>query len=274
MLHLGTVMDSDRQQDQEVALVNALAKGLDLLSIFATGELLGNQQIAQRTGMAKATVSRLTTTLSAMGYLRFDADARKYAIGSRLMAVSACVQHRLGLFSVARLHMRDFVEATGVTVGLGARDRLGMVSLDVVRPEGPILGTATVGTVWPIASTAIGLSYLAEAPLKERTHLLKQLQLRHGTEWPRLRQTIYEAMLQSRQQGFVLRTQSCETEVCAAAVSIYLPSMNGIFSFNCAMRSQDLDGVRQLQSHGQRLHGMVQAIARDLQNYTQDVALQ
>lgn len=266
LMPLNTVMDPVTNPDAD--LVNALAKGLDLLSIFAAGELLGNQHIAQRTGLAKATVSRLTNTLAARGYLRLDLDERKYAIGPRFLAVSACVQHRLGLSTVARKHMQAFVDAHGICVGLGTRDRLGLVCLDALRPSGVPLGNATVGIVWPIPTTAIGLSYLASATLKERTLLLKQLQLRHGSQWPPLREKVYQALLQFQQRGFVSLEQSCEAHVCAAAVSRRLPRLNGVFSFNCAMHNAELSHPRQLQALGQRLLHMVQAIEHDLHIYT------
>ena len=52
--------------------VQSLIKGLTLLGAFANAEVLGNQELARRTGYPKATVSRLTSTLSALGYLRRD----------------------------------------------------------------------------------------------------------------------------------------------------------------------------------------------------------
>jgi hypothetical protein len=49
---------------------NTLARGLEVLRCFRVGEpLLGNKEIAQRTGLPKATVSRLTHTLIELGYL-------------------------------------------------------------------------------------------------------------------------------------------------------------------------------------------------------------
>ena len=48
---------------------NTLARGLEVLRCFRVGDaLLGNKEIAQRTGLPKATVSRLTHTLIELGY--------------------------------------------------------------------------------------------------------------------------------------------------------------------------------------------------------------
>ena len=50
--------------------VTALARGLEVLRAFTPTEgLLGNGEIAERTGLPKPTVSRLTYTLTKLGYL-------------------------------------------------------------------------------------------------------------------------------------------------------------------------------------------------------------
>ena len=54
---------------------SALGRGLMILRAFDIGEpYLGNAAIAERTGLAKATVSRLTQTLLELGYLLYRAD--------------------------------------------------------------------------------------------------------------------------------------------------------------------------------------------------------
>ncbi len=52
--------------------VTALARGLELLACFRHGDrMLGNQDLARRCGLPKSTVSRLTNTLTKLGYLVF-----------------------------------------------------------------------------------------------------------------------------------------------------------------------------------------------------------
>src|ERR1041384_854808 len=50
--------------------VTALARGLEVLRAFTPAEgLLGNGEIAERTRLPKPTVSRLTYTITKLGYL-------------------------------------------------------------------------------------------------------------------------------------------------------------------------------------------------------------
>jgi hypothetical protein len=57
----------------DAAFATTLAKGLVVLEAFEAGaSLLGNMEIAARTGIPRPTVARLTHTLAELGYLRHD----------------------------------------------------------------------------------------------------------------------------------------------------------------------------------------------------------
>lgn len=251
----------ERAEQASPDLVSTLAKGLDVLAVLAGGELLGNQQIAQRAGLSKATASRLCATLATLGYLRQDGASRKYAMGARLLAMGATVQHRSGLLRLARPGMEALARETGMMVGMGARERLGMVCLDVAHDDAALVGTTSVGSILPMAETALGLAYLARAGLAERIPLLRQLQLAYGADWAQVRARIEEARLQYLRQGYVVRPLSCEAGVSGVAAAVELPGNMGLVAFNCATRS-DASGVdARLRQAGLRLRTMVAGIA-------------
>ncbi|MBV8157983.1 MAG: helix-turn-helix domain-containing protein, partial [Dyella sp.] len=53
------VEPAQRERESDPNFVTALARGLELLRCFRTGEvMLGNQDFVRRTGFPKATVSR------------------------------------------------------------------------------------------------------------------------------------------------------------------------------------------------------------------------
>ena len=61
---------SGRKVATDRSFVVALSRGLDVLRAFHPNDgLLGNQEIAARTNLPKPTVSRLTYTLTKLGYL-------------------------------------------------------------------------------------------------------------------------------------------------------------------------------------------------------------
>ena len=71
------------QHKEDRHFVTALARGLDVLASFRSFETrLGNAELAQRCGLPKSTVSRLTHTLTELGYLRLDPEQAKYQLGA------------------------------------------------------------------------------------------------------------------------------------------------------------------------------------------------
>jgi len=261
---ISSVDNLDRSDLGSQRLVTTLARGLDVLAVFAYGELLGNLDIASRTGLSKATVSRLCATLLALGYLRLDERTRKYAMGGRLLALGACVQHHSGLLVVAKPHMLALAASTGMTVGMAARDRLGMVFLDAARGAGPRFGPTSVGSVVPIAQTALGLAFPFPAQPVERIALLQQLRSAYGVGWPAVRDRIERAITEYQRDGFVVRVRSCEDSVSGVGASVLLPGAHGRIAFNCATTSNQHGIAQQLLRAGQALRSMVQAIEREL----------
>ncbi|NIQ10280.1 MAG: helix-turn-helix domain-containing protein, partial [Gammaproteobacteria bacterium] len=75
-------MDSvkGKSETKDPQVITALARGLSVLRCFRQGDrFLGNQEIAERTGLPKATVSRLTNTLTVLGYLNHSKRFNQYS---------------------------------------------------------------------------------------------------------------------------------------------------------------------------------------------------
>src|SRR5438477_10477884 len=69
-------------------LVQGVARGLAVLRAFKPGDCsLSNTEIAIRTALPKPTVSRLTQTLTALGYLSFNPGLGRYALGAGVVAL-------------------------------------------------------------------------------------------------------------------------------------------------------------------------------------------
>ena len=61
-------MNADEEEDKDRQFVTALARGLELLRCFTPSEsVLGNQELARKTGLPKPTITRMTHTLTRLG---------------------------------------------------------------------------------------------------------------------------------------------------------------------------------------------------------------
>ncbi len=242
--------------------VHSLAKGLEILSSFSEGQLLGNQELVAITGLPKATVSRLTSTLVDLGYLRVDAGSRKLLMGTRLIGMGVSVQRQIGLQRVARPFMEALSRDTRLTVSLGTRDRLGMLVLEVMRPptETRLVTNMDAGTVLPLPTTSLGLAYLVATSIREREQLLERLRQRHGADWPVLRRHIERAHHEYRRDGFVTARRSWGRDVNGVGVPLLLESSRTLYAFHCAGPASALPLVTLREELGPRLAGMVRDV--------------
>ena len=242
--------------------VQSLAKGLEILSAFSGGASLGNQQLVKLTGLPKATVSRLTTTLVTLGYLQPDTQSRKLQMGTRVLGMGVTVQREVGLQRVARPFMEALSRELELTVSFGTRDRTGLVFLEVTRPPSSarLVTNTDVGSVLPLASTSIGLAYIVAAPVKERAQILQSLNKRHKDEWPQLRLNIEKAHLEYQRQGFVITRKSWGRDVNGVGVPLQLPERHMLYAFHCAGPASQLPLQRIRREIGPRLVGMISDI--------------
>ena len=202
---------------QDRHFVTALSRGLDVLSCFRTGSrLLGNQDISERCHLPKSTVSRLTYTLTKLGYLHYVKESGKYRLGTATLALGSAVLGRFDVRDLARPLMQELADATGTSVALGARQRLSMVVVEVCKGNAVLSLNMEVGMRLPLATSAIGRAFLAVCSETERADLLDQLRELDHLAWPALKQGIDKALTMHSQVG-----------VCAS-FSEWQPDVNGI----------------------------------------------
>src|SRR5580698_7568256 len=155
--------------------VEALARGLELLACFRQKDgLLGNQELARRCGLPKSTVSRLTYTLTKLGYLTHVEEAGKYALGTSTLALASAMLGRLDIRKLARPLMQELAEFSRCLVSLCSRDRLSMVYVDVARSSAAVTLSLDTGARIQIANSASGRAYLSAIPDEEREEIMEE----------------------------------------------------------------------------------------------------
>lgn len=164
--------------------VTALARGLEVLSCFRSGEkLLGNQDIARRCGLPKSTVSRLTYTLTELGYLIHVPEEGKYRLGTATLALGSAMLSRLDVRQIARPLMHRLALATRTEVALGTRDRHNMIYIEHCPSPGFAHRDLDMGSRLPLATTAIGRAWLAASTAAERQQALDYLRSHAPEQW-------------------------------------------------------------------------------------------
>src|SRR6201985_3569219 len=96
------------------SFVVALSRGLDVLRAFQPNDgLLGNQEIAARTNLPKPTVSRLTYTLTKLGYLAPLPRLKKYKLAPAVMALGYTALSNLGVGRLSEPFRQELMRQTG-----------------------------------------------------------------------------------------------------------------------------------------------------------------
>ena len=241
--------------------VVALSRGLEVLRAFHPKDgLLGNQEIAARTKLPKPTVSRLTYTLTKLGYLTQVPRFEKYQLAPAAMSLGYAALANLGVQHLSESFREELMHETGGAVAVGARDRLNMIYFGQSR-SGLTLGVQLdVGSKVPIATTAMGRAYIWALSPTERTQLLRELREHYGSRWPRIRDGIERAGELVAKRGFAISVGEWQDDVHAAGVALTLNDGTGPYAFNCGAPAFRFTEDRLLNDIGPRLVTMVRNI--------------
>lgn len=200
--HLTDDPDTDDPSKDDRHFVTALARGLDVLSAFRPGETwLANHEIAARCRLPRSTVTRLTYTLTKLGYLHFVEDVGKYRLGSRLMALGTVALGGLSVRQIARPAMRDLANLSNATVGLGIRDNLSMRYVEIARGPAAIALNIDVGARLSMTRSSMGRAFIAALTPSERERLLHELKMLDPLAWPKTEAALGRALEEHERLG-------------------------------------------------------------------------
>jgi len=260
VLEIGPLQEKDRQ------FITALARGLDVLRSFRPGEnMLGNQEIARRTGLPKPTVSRLTYTLTRLGYLRHSPELSKYSLGTGVLSLGYTLLANHDIRRIARPLMQELADHVQASVSMGSRDRLNMVYIENCRSSSTVTLRMDIGSAIPMATTAMGRAFLAALPEWERDYLLENIKKRNEDTWPKLKAGLDRAFKEYEEHGFCSSLGEWQKDVSAVGVPMSTPDGH-IIAFNCGGPAFSIKRGALEAEMGPRLVNMVREVKRLLQH--------
>lgn len=220
--------------DKDRKFVVALARGLEILRSFRMRDgYLGNQEIAERTGLPRPTVSRLTYTLCELGYLTHVPRLGKYQLAPAAITLGYSALANLGIRQIARPLMEEAAETLAAPVALGVIDRNRALYIELMRGSSTFTVQLDVGSRVPLAKSAMGWALIAALDPAERDTVYARLANRYGREWPEMRAWIEGAIKQYETLGYVTAAGTWRTDIHAVGVPLIAVDGSGIFAFNC-----------------------------------------
>ncbi|MDR5825605.1 IclR family transcriptional regulator [Caballeronia sp. LZ043] len=225
-----------------------LDRGLQILRAFhAARAPLNNGELAQRTGMSRSAVSRLTSTLIQLGYLRRVAGGSRFELASGVFGIGHAYLVSNPVTRLAHPLMQRLADRLDVSVALAAPNGLDM--LYVAHRTSARIATLRlgVGSLLPMGLTAIGRAWLWGLPEPQRQHYVARLLEAAGPQREGLRSEIDSAFDDLRSNGVCMSFGQFQRDAYGIALPVRIGREAVLMSLSCgAIRFQrDIDAVRQ-----------------------------
>jgi len=230
----GLVNPHDLSADRQFSM--SLARGMEVLRAFTPATpVLGNREISDRTGLPKPTVSRLTYTLTLLGYLSRDMQLRKYRLGSGVLSLGHPLLASMHVRQLAKPAMEALARSTGCTVNLGIRDRGSVVYVDSVRADSTNQHLPDIGSSRPLLASAIGRALILACPPAERTAILNFLKVQDRDMFDATREFWAEDQRRFAAEGYCHSRGDWRKEVHAIAIPIRQARGEPPLAMNCTL---------------------------------------
>jgi len=210
--------------EEDRHFVTALARGLGVLQAFRSGEeRLSNLELAERCSLAKSTITRLTYTLTRLGFLLHQPDSGRYRLGLATLTIGGTTLSRLQLRETARPLLQDLANRTRTMTSLAMRDELSVLYIENCRSDSSLVTLRLdIGSRLPIATTAAGRAYLAAESTENRSLLLERIRSADPATWPTVERGIQLAQSELAELGCVTSFGAWRKEINGIATPLSL----------------------------------------------------
>ncbi|MCX7856909.1 MAG: IclR family transcriptional regulator [Deltaproteobacteria bacterium] len=159
------------EQSASVRTIQKVNQILETIGISTRGARVSD--IASKTGLPKATVHRLLSTLLKIGYVRQDQETKVYYLGLKLLELGTLAASQINLRKISEPLLRDLANRTKETVHMVVYEQGEVVYIEKIESEqglGGLKMASRVGARNPAHSCAVGkvlLSFMSEEELTE-----------------------------------------------------------------------------------------------------------
>jgi len=143
-----------------MAGVQSVERAFTVLQCLGAGPV-GVSEVAERIGLPKSTVSRLLSTLQAIGAVEQVADGSEYRVGDLITEIAGGAVPGRGLITLARPFLVELAESLGEAAGLSVLDGREMLYVDQVDVDLPVQVRDWTGVRIPAHAVSSGLVALA-----------------------------------------------------------------------------------------------------------------
>lgn len=250
----------EEKYENDRKFIWSVARTLKLLQAFRPGHgALGNNELSERSGISKATVTRITYTLTELGYLKKDAS-RKYFPSPRLLSLSYSVLGNLHIRQLAQGQMQELANISRASVALAWPDDDMMIYVAANTATASDSHLLDIGTRVSMAKTATGRAVLAKLPKDQLDEKFDRWSVLYGADWPALKDRILKSIDEVNTRGFCLVDGEWRPNVRTVAVPIYDRRHETYLGLNCGAPVYNSSIEEMENQYGPRLVHIAQTL--------------
>ena len=120
--------------------MKSLNKVLDILETFLTSDsnTLRLTELSDLTGLHKATVNRIVSTLVKRGYLSQNEKRGKYSLGTKFLNYSSVIKRRIKIADLARPHLIRLNKIVKESATLFTYDHERIIYIEEIHSKYPL----------------------------------------------------------------------------------------------------------------------------------------
>lgn len=227
--------------DDDAQVAPSIHKAFAILRAFRPDEqYLGNKEIGERTQLSPSTVSRITSDLVRLGYLRYSSKLGQYSLGIALLSLAYPFLSGVSLRHVARPYMERLGNAIGGQVSLGMRHRSDIIYIESSRSVQHILSSPEIGAAIPIFASAIGRAYLTALRPVIQKAVIEELKQFDPQGWERFGSKVRQAQDDFKRLGFTRSLGDIRKEIRSCGIALRVRVDDEIVVMNCGVPAYQL----------------------------------
>ncbi len=247
--------------EKDYRINTALARGLAVLRAFGPDNRpIGNAEIASRVDLPKATVSRLTFTLTQLGYLNYDEDIGRYSLGPGVLTLGYDVMAQMEIRDIARPYMQELADYADASIYLGVPNGTEIIYIEACRTPASMAIRLGVGSRIPLATTGMGRAYLAALPEAEREAMIERIAPNYGEDWTQVEAAMRQEIAKALTRGFALSGGAWISEANSAGAVIRNANDYPVYALNVGGLRSIITTERLESDLGPRVLGVARQI--------------
>jgi len=212
---------------------SVLIKAKDILDAIVGAETAPSlNDISKASSINAPTTLKILTTLEVLGFVRRDADTRKYYLGTQFLTYGQKASESFDIRSIAHTILQSLRDATGETVNLGVCQDDHVVLVEKLESASSIKLKSTIGGRMNMYSSSMGKAMLSQYSEEQLKDYLARTEFEAVTPHTITQVTKLKADLNTiRSVGFSIDDEENEADVyCIGAPIVGDNHIIGAFS--------------------------------------------